>query len=297
MEKQASNLSSRVVVGLILLALAFFCNYCGSASWALVILLVSLLGFREFKVLCNNMGVYPLASWIYFFITLFVLVPLLVIGKHGPGLVYTLMLTLMIASYVIIFPRVLLKTTYTRFEDLTASLWAVFQFGLLPSFFIWLRAMELGFAYTMIVILTIAANDTGSLIFGKIFGTTKLAPQISPGKTVAGSIGGLLCGVLAFFGFANLFNIEVNQRFFAYYDWFIRFLDGENFRLIILVILGLLLSIVAQIGDLMVSALKRAAGVKDSGTLLLSHGGVLDRVDSHFFAVWFAYFVFAYLLQ
>jgi phosphatidate cytidylyltransferase len=70
----------------------------------------------------------------------------------------------------------------------------------------------------------------------------------------------------------------------------------ECLRNSILIVSGVLFAIVAQIGDLMVSALKRAAGVKDSGTLLLSHGGVLDRIDSHLFAVWFAYFVFAYLL-
>lgn len=296
MEKQFSNLNNRILIGLTVLALAIYCNYWCLASWASVMLLVSILAFREFKALCNNMGVYPLASWIYFFIAAFVLVPLIIISKHGPGLVYTSMLTLMIASYVIIFPRVLLKTTYTRFEDLTASLWAVFQFGLFPSFFIWLRAMEHGFAYTMIVVLTIAANDTGSLLFGKLFGKTKLAPQISPGKTVEGSIGGLLCGITTFYGFSNLFNVEINQKFFGYYHWLSAYIDGESFRLIILVALALLLSIVAQIGDLLVSALKRAAGVKDSGTLLLSHGGVLDRMDSHLFAAWFAYFIFAYLL-
>lgn len=214
-------------------------------------------------------------------------------------MVYTFLLTTVIAAYVIIFPRILLKTDFTNFEDLTASLWAVFQFGLLPSFFIWIRLMDHGFEFTLLIILTISANDVGSLLIGRAFGKTKLAPQISPNKTIIGSIGGLVSAACAFYGFVLLFGIELStvftdSRFAPYY----KLLEScTNAKLLVLLILGLLFAIVAQIGDLMVSALKRAAGVKDSGTLLLSHGGVLDRVDSHFFAVWFAYFIFAYLLD
>ena len=62
----------------------------------------------------------------------------------------------------------------------------------------------------------------------------------------------------------------------------------------LVLVLGALLAIVAQIGDLLVSVLKRAAGVKDTGTIFHSHGGVLDRVDSHFFAAWLAFFIFFY---
>ncbi len=295
------NFTSRVFVGLGLLALIFLCNFYGANTWAAIILLASILGFKEFKTLCNNMGVYPLASWIYVFITVFMisplLVPLFVTKEYTIQFVYPFMATLMIASYVIIFPRVLLKTTYTKFEDLTASFWAVFQFGLLPSFFIWIRIMDQGLIYTLLIILTISANDTGSLIFGKLFGKTPLAPQISPGKTVIGSVGGLISAAAAFYGFSNLFNIVLEPRFvnmMGLLNWNI---DLDILRTTTLISAGLLFAIVAQIGDLMVSALKRAAGVKDSGTLLLSHGGVLDRVDSHLFAVWFAYFIFAYIVS
>lgn len=277
------------------------CNYYSANLWAIAVLVVSILGFKEFKALCNNMGVYPLASWIYVFIAVFTISPLLisflVTREYTRELVYTFMLTVIIASYVIIFPRVLLKSTYTKFEDLTASLWAVFQFGLLASFFTWIRIMDHGFAYTMLMLLTVSANDTGSLLIGKQFGKTQLMPQISPKKTVAGSVGGIVCAAAAFYGFANFFHIGLEPDLLRTISLFNLQVDLHCLRSWILIISGVLLAIVAQIGDLMVSALKRAAGVKDSGTLLLSHGGVLDRVDSHLFAVWFAYFVFAYLLD
>lgn len=281
-----------------LIAFAFCAVYLGPVLWAIVILLFSVLAYQEFKALCNNLGVFPQDLWIYFFITVFILVPLLIGHAHDTGIVYSFLLTTVIAAYVIIFPRILLKKDYTRFEDLTASLWAVFQFGLLPSFFTWIRMMDHGCEYTLLMILVISANDVGSLLFGRLFGKTPLAPRISPNKTVTGSLGGLFSAVLAFCGLTSLWGFELSSVFSdsciaPYYQALDSF---TNAKLVVLIALGLLFAIVAQVGDLMVSALKRVAGVKDSGTLLLSHGGILDRIDSHFFAVWFAYFIFAYLL-
>jgi len=292
---------TRIVIGLALLGFVFLCNYAGASLWSVLILVVALLAFQEFRNLCNRMGVFILASWINFFIVLFVLMPLLVARRYTPELVFTYQLCLIVAAYVIIFPRILLKETFTKFDDVTTSLWAVFHLGLLPSFFTWIRIMDKGFYFTLIIILASAANDTGSLLFGKLFGKTKLAPHISPGKTIAGSLGGIFCASWAFWGFCSLWGIKLNPDF---WDSKIEFLSNnlmnfspEIFSIAVFIALGALYAIVGQIGDLLVSALKRAAGVKDSGHLLMSHGGVLDRVDSHFFAVWFAFFVFAYLVR
>ncbi|MDD9899287.1 MAG: phosphatidate cytidylyltransferase [Candidatus Melainabacteria bacterium] len=289
------KLLNRILIGFALLGLALASIYFGPVTWALVILVFSLLAYREFKFLCNNLEIYPLDSWIRFFVVLFILCPLLLGTDQGPSMVYTFLLTTVIAAYVIIFPRILLKADYTHFGDVTASLWAVFQFGLLPSFFTWIRMMDQGMEFTMLMILTISANDVGSLFIGKWFGREQLAPKVSPKKTVLGSIGGLVSAALAFYGFGHAWGFELTESFLAcpYYQALDSVIDG---KFAVFFVLGLLFAIVAQIGDLMVSALKRAAGVKDSGTLLFSHGGVLDRIDSHFFAVWFAYFIFAYLI-
>lgn len=291
---------NRTLVGFSIITVVFFCNYLGAAAWACLVLAVSLLAFLEFKSLCNNMGIYPIETWINFFITLFIMTPLLVVNSYSPDFVYTTQLTLIIVSYVVIFPRILLKNTYTKFEDLTMSLWAVFQLGLFPSFFTWIRLMDKGFYYTLTMILAVAANDTGSLFVGKYFGTTKLAPSISPGKTVAGSIGGLFSTALAFWGFSILFGFKLNMGFWSpiidYLFSHFSFINLDNLTSVVLFVLGILMGIVAQVGDLLVSSLKRAAGVKDSGSILLSHGGILDRVDSHIFTVWFAFYIYLYLI-
>jgi phosphatidate cytidylyltransferase len=111
--------------------------------------------------------------------------------------------------------------------------------------FIWLIAM-------------VAAADIGAYFAGKRWGSRKLAPGLSPGKTVEGLLGGLLCSAVIGAAGATLAGYEP--------VWF--------------VVLAPLVAIVSVIGDLSVSAFKRNAGLKDSGSVLPGHGGVLDRIDS-----------------
>jgi phosphatidate cytidylyltransferase len=118
------------------------------------------------------------------------------------------------------------------------------------------------------------ATDSGAYFIGKATGKTKLWPEISPNKTVEGSIGGVVSALLV----AVLFAIfsEINATIFT------------------LMAITVVLSIFGQIGDLVQSAFKRHFNVKDSGNILPGHGGILDRFDSllfvlpllHFFHLW-----------
>lgn len=118
----------------------------------------------------------------------------------------------------------------------------------------------------LFVFFLIFAADTGAYFAGRRFGRRKLAPAVSPGKSVEGAIGGLLLsavwavtgGVLIFF--------EGNY--------------GQLGRIAAFVALSMLVAVVSILGDLTESLFKRAAGVKDSGTILPGHGGILDRTDS-----------------
>ena len=292
---------NRVLIGLVLFAFAFAFSYFNAIIYSLVVLTLSLLTVFEFKALMNKMGIYPVYNLISFFNTIFILLPLLLHNHYQASSIYVFQVCILISAYVVIFSRILLKTTTIKFEDIAVSLWAVLHLGLLPSFYVWLRIMDHGFAYVFTIIISISANDVGCLLFGKLFGKEKLAPEISPSKTVAGSIGGLICGSLAFLGSIKIFHLELIDKLWIYdlalIENLINNFGQESFTLVLVIALGLLISVVAQIGDLLVSVLKRAAGVKDTGTLLSSHGGVLDRVDSHFFAAWFAFFVFSFFLH
>ena len=102
-------------------------------------------------------------------------------------------------------------------------------------------------------------SDSGAFFVGRAIGKHKLAPNISPSKTIEGAIGGLICALIVCGVYAKLFLPD---------------------HLIALLIIALIACIGGQIGDLLESALKRWAGVKDSGNILPGHGGILDRFDS-----------------
>jgi phosphatidate cytidylyltransferase len=120
-----------------------------------------------------------------------------------------------------------------------------------------------GFIWSLFILLIIWANDTGAYFTGKNLGKRKLWPSISPNKTVEGSIGGILLGLIV----SGIFGYFFPQV------WSIGYALG----------LGLLISVVGQLGDLVESAIKRSTGTKDSGRILPGHGGVFDRFDSLIF--------------
>jgi phosphatidate cytidylyltransferase len=122
-----------------------------------------------------------------------------------------------------------------------------------------------GNIWIFFLLIVIFACDTGAFYAGRTLGRHKLHPLVSPGKTWEGSVGGLLAGLLAAYVFSRFSNLIV-------FDLRVFFLAAG-------------LSVCGQIGDLAESMLKRNHGVKDSGGILPGHGGILDRIDAHLFAI------------
>lgn len=135
-----------------------------------------------------------------------------------------------------------------------------------------------GFFYIFLTVACTFLNDTGAYFTGLRFGKRKLAPAISPGKTVEGTIGGIiaciLTGLIVNYGFGSPLNS----------DWTIFF--------------SILIAVTAVFGDLVESAIKRGAGIKDTGDIVPGHGGVLDRFDSLMFVFPVSYyFVLIYYIS
>lgn len=116
----------------------------------------------------------------------------------------------------------------------------------------------LGPAWVLIALIPTWVADVTSYAFGSRFGTTRIAPRISPGKTLEGTVAGIVAAALAAFGTCVIAGVSPLATF----------------------VIALSVGPVALAGDLVESAVKRSAGVKDSGALLPGHGGVLDRIDS-----------------
>ena len=147
---------------------------------------------------------------------------------------------------------------------------AIVLMGWLGSHFFRLRGLpENAAEWTALAMLGTWIADSGAYVFGKTFGKHKLAPRLSPNKTIEGYVGGIIAG--------TLFTVLLGY-------WL-------ELPLMLTLILGLLVSIVSPAGDLGISLLKRSAGVKDSGTLLPGHGGALDRIDSLIWSVALAYYL------
>ncbi|MDB5478779.1 MAG: hypothetical protein JWM96_1274 [Alphaproteobacteria bacterium] len=132
----------------------------------------------------------------------------------------------------------------------------LFYLGLPAFCLIWLR--QQGLAPILMVILAVWLTDTGAYFAGRHFGGPKLAPKISPNKTWSGLIGGMVAAALVTGLVALAFRLEIWGVYFG---------------------VGAMLAVIAQIGDLFESHMKRRAGVKDSGKIMPGHGGVLDRID------------------
>ena len=142
--------------------------------------------------------------------------------------------------------------------------------GLALGHAVLLRDLPHGNAIVVDVLVGTFLGDTGAYLGGRAFGARKLAPRISPNKTVEGLLVGMLVAVAAVW-FAGL-----------YQDW----LSGTDALL-----LGLAVAAAAPVGDLFESYLKRDAGTKDTGTLFGAHGGALDRLDAVLFTAVVGYYV------
>ena len=184
-------------------------------------------------------------------------------------------------------------------RDCGATVLTIFYFGFLGSFATQLRcgrdvAAQDGAWLLLIAILVIKCSDIGAYFAGSAFGRRKLAPRISPGKTVEGMVGGLAASAAASVLFASASRIASTAGLKGPYYEMLRDMsqafapsDNNGFATLFgwALAFGLVLSAVGQLGDLVESCFKRDAGAKDSGKLIPRFGGILDLIDSPLLAL------------
>ena len=272
---------TRIITGVVGIALAAVVIQMGGLLFAAMGLVLMLVAWFEYVMAFRHKGMNPA------FLT-GVLVLLLLWGCAAFGNTDELLMTVT-AMLLVILLLAVFRRGHMTFVDAAVSAAGVLYLGLPFSDMVMLRAMDTGgtmlptafgpmeFGCVMIWIMFIGtwSSDSFAYFAGSAFGRHKLCPLISPNKTVEGFLGGVagtvvMTGVLGWF-----FQLPVPEC----------------------CVLGLVIALLATVGDLVESIAKRYTGIKDSGKIIPGHGGVWDRFDSCLFTAPFVYYFAAYVLS
>jgi phosphatidate cytidylyltransferase len=278
-----SELTRRIIFAVIAAPASIAVVYFG--DWALAILLsvLAALGAWELFRMARDAGSNPLEP------AGIALAALLPIAVHAQRLgVYTLSLTAVVAMILVLFA----STIWLRgplghpLSSVAITAFGVMYAGLI-SYVYALRYHDYavgaaaGTALVFLPIILTWATDIGAYAFGRAFGKTKLIPAVSPGKTVAGAVGGLGLAIVICLLYVRFILMPYAQLGLT--------IQGA-------VLFAIVVSVAAQTGDLAESLLKREAGVKNSSRIIPGHGGILDRFDSLLFVMPIAFLVLGRLL-
>lgn len=171
--------------------------------------------------------------------------------------------------------------TKSSFKDVYSAAFVTFFITFFFSALIRIRA-DYGIEAAFLVFIFAWITDSGAYFAGRFFGKHKLIPAVSPKKTIEGAVGGVVCTIV----FSCLYLFVLKHIFHIYT------IGGASY--IGMAVLALVGSVLAQLGDLVASVIKRDCGVKDFGTILPGHGGIMDRFDSVVFIAPFVLYFFVY---
>lgn len=256
-------LATRTLTALWFAPLFLFFAWMGNPWFALLLAFMAFLGAGEY----HRLNPYSLRAQLLIWTPLLVLSPLFLPESAIFPLVLFAFLSCLILPLILELPLAAGGQSFV----------GIFYIGGLLAHLAALRSLAWGREWTLFTVLVTFAVDTGAYFVGRSWGRHRPFPSLSPGKTLEGSIGGIASGILAGIILAYLFSLPLKPLPAA--------------------LLGLVLSLLAQLGDLVESRIKREAGAKDSGRLLPGHGGILDRIDSLVFTAPLVYYYVAWLSQ
>lgn len=247
----------RTVSGLVIVLLTFLSIVISKDVLVFYIFLLSLIGLREFYMAVSNRNIHPIKAVGYISCVGFLLHNL----NYSWASIFNIFLVVTIGLLISIFIK-----RGVNLIDIVTTFFGIFYIPFLFQHIIYLDNK----IYVALVFLISWGTDTFAYIVGCLIGRHKLCPKLSPKKTIEGSFGGILGAALLVFILARYFKLKPL--------WFF-------------IILALTGSIVAQIGDLTASKIKRLTGIKDFGFIMPGHGGILDRFDSILFVATYTYYI------
>lgn len=267
-----SELAKRIVVSLVAVPLVLGAAYVGRGALGALLGIVSALAAWELFRMAEVGGTRPLAVGI----GLAAALPLAVQAWYEGILVVPLsvaaVVVIALAALAIwqrgVDGRPLAAVSVTVFGVLYTGGLLSFAYGL--RYHRWTIDAAAGTALLLFPVVLTWASDIGAYFVGRTMGRHKLIPSVSPGKTIEGAVGGLVATVIVAW---------------IYVAFVLRPIAHLSLTPLAIVLFGVVISVAAQLGDLVESLLKRDAGVKDSSRLIPGHGGVLDRVDSLLFVL------------
>ena len=263
-----SDIGSRIVFALPLIALALFLVIEGGAVFAAGIFLIGCVCMHELYGMYERTNPVRLAGFL-------ALAGLIVAALYGSPTHPTQVLLAASVVLPVLFAMTLAQRR-PSVGGMAITLLGIYWIGFGLAHAVLLRELPHGNGIVIDVLVGTFLGDTGAYLGGRLFGRRPLAPSISPNKTVEGLVIGAFCAIVAVW-FASL-----------YQPWFQK---GDA------VLLGVGVAIAAPIGDLFESYIKREAGVKDSGRAFGAHGGALDRLDAVLFTTVVGYYAWLAILS
>jgi phosphatidate cytidylyltransferase len=285
-------MKTRIISGVLAAVLLFIIMLLPSYVMGLTIFAVSLIALFEFYQCVRRVNFHPVRIVGFFACIMFLLYLSSVVFLADSDISFfrdvsqiifqrsTFFLFAYISIVYLLLQMVFHKKSFTL-NDIAVTLLGIIYIPFLLSFLFQVRFLENGFEYVWLIFIGTFSTDICAYFIGKFFGKTKLMPEISPNKTVAGAVGGAVGSLI----FTTLFGVL-----------YINGYEGLNIALYHYLLMGLLCGTLSQLGDWSASAIKRNIGIKDFGHIIPGHGGLLDRIDSLLFVAPAIYFYILFFL-
>ena len=263
------------VVGLLLLIGAVIIS---KETLAVAVFILAILGINEIYSAFSNAGYKPIKPIGY--VLCFII---LLIGFFNsiPDMTQVYRIALFGSFVIFLILYTLPVFLYGKYStvDVSVTLYGIFYVIFLFMFIVLTRRLEYGSHFVWLILLGAWSTDTFGYFVGTKFGKKKLAPKLSPHKTVEGSVAGVIGSIIIIV----LYGI-VLQRYLVHIPYYHY------------IIIGALCGIISQVGDLVASATKRYTKIKDYGYIIPGHGGILDRFDSVLFTAPVVYFYIMFFI-